>query len=352
MALPLKLLQFLDWDSPLQQIGLREELATGLLEPQARIAPKFFYDSLGSRLFDAITELPEYYPTRTEAAIFNEHLPAISRAMGQDFTLIDLGCGNCGKAGRLFHAGVLPTRYVAVDISVDFLRDSLRQLKREFSAIEMTGIGIDFTDRLQLPDDLPLPRRMFFYPGSSIGNFSPPDAEEFLRRLAAQMDASGGLLIGVDLIKDKVVLDAAYDDALGVTAAFNRNLLRHVNARLDADFDLGDWRHVAYYNATDARIEMYLEAGRALSARWPEADGQRVRHFAAGERIHTENSYKYSLEGFKALLASAGFADIRIWTDPRDWFALVFARPTAQALSVPRSPGPAPTRDDRSRPPP
>ncbi|MDP1734138.1 MAG: L-histidine N(alpha)-methyltransferase [Sulfuritalea sp.] len=323
----MKLLQFLDRDSPRQQARLRQELAAGLMAPQARIAPKFFYDSLGSRLFDAITELPEYYLTRTEAAIFVEHLPAIRQSLGEDFTLIDLGCGNCGKAGRLFHAGVLPARYVAVDISVNFLRDSLQQLKRELPAIEMTGIGLDFTDQVQLPDDLPLPRRMFFYPGSSIGNFSPLEAEGFLRRLAAQMDASGGLLIGVDLIKDKALLDAAYDDALGVTAAFNRNLLRHVNARLDADFDLGDWRHVAYYNARDARIEMYLEACRALTTSWPDLADRKLRHFAAGERIHTENSYKYSPEGFTALLASAGFVDIRIWTDPRNWFALVFARP-------------------------
>lgn len=326
MANPVRLLQLLEWDSPQQKAGLRRELAAGLLAPQARIAPKFFYDSLGSRLFDAITELPEYYLTRTEAAIFVDHLPAIRQALGEDFTLIDLGCGNCAKAGKLFHADVLPARYVAVDISVDFLRDSLRQLKRELPAIEMTGIGLDFTDRLQLPDDLPLPRRVFFYPGSSIGNFSPPDARSFLRRLADQMDASGGLLIGVDLIKDKAVLDAAYDDALGVTAAFNRNLLRHVNARLGADFDIGDWRHVAYYNAADARIEMYLEACRALSARWPEADAQRVRHFAAGERIHTENSYKYSPEGFTALLESAGFSGIQLWTDQRHRFALVHAR--------------------------
>ncbi|OHC69760.1 MAG: dimethylhistidine N-methyltransferase [Rhodocyclales bacterium GWA2_65_20] len=305
---------------------MRQELAAGLLQPQAGIAPKFFYDKLGSRLFEAITELPEYYPTRTEAAIFVEHLPAIRRSLGEDFTLIDLGCGSCGKAGRLFHAGVLPARYVAVDISVDFMRDSLQQLKRELPAIEMIGIGADFTHELELPDDLPSVRRMFFYPGSSIGNFSPSEAGRFLRRLAAQIDSSGGLLIGVDLIKDPALLNAAYDDALGVTAAFNRNLLRHVNARLDADFDIGDWRHVAFYHAAEARIEMYLEARRALSASWPDGAGRSRRHFAAGERIHTENSYKYSPEGFTALLAAAGFADIQAWTDPRSWFALFFAR--------------------------
>ncbi|MFA4968705.1 MAG: L-histidine N(alpha)-methyltransferase [Sulfuritalea sp.] len=321
-----RLHQILDWDSPQQNARLRRELAAGLLQAQASIAPKFFYDKLGSRLFEAITELPEYYPTRTEAAIFSEHLPAIRQALGQGFTLIDLGCGSCGKAGRLFHAGALPSRYVAVDISVDFMRDSLQQLKRELPAIEMTGIGLDFTHELELPDDIPLERRIFFYPGSSIGNFSPPDAGRFLRGLADRMDASGGLLIGVDLIKKSALLDAAYDDALGVTAAFNRNLLRHVNARLDADFDIGDWQHVAFYNATDARVEMHLEARRALTASWPDPTGRSQRQFAAGERIHTENSYKYSPEGFAALLASAGFADIRMWTDPRGWFALFFAR--------------------------
>ena len=326
MSPQVRLLQLLDWDSPQQNANLRREVAAGLLQPQACIAPKFFYDALGSRLFEAITELPEYYPTRTEAAIFTGHLPAIRQALGAEFTLIDLGCGNCGKAGRLFHAGVLPARYVAVDISVDFLRDSLQRLKRELPMIEMIGIGADFTHDLPLPDDLPAERRMFFYPGSSIGNFSPPDAVRFLRRLADQMDASGGVLIGVDLIKDGALLDAAYDDALGVTAAFNRNLLRHVNARLDADFDIGEWQHIAFYNSVDCRIEMYLEARRALTAHWPDAAGQHLRHFAAGERIHTENSYKYSPEGFTALLASAGFADMQVWTDPRCWFALFFAR--------------------------
>jgi dimethylhistidine N-methyltransferase len=325
--LPLvRLHQFLDWDSPRQNASLRQELASGLLQAQASIAPKFFYDKLGSRLFAAITELPEYYPTRTEAAIFIEHLPAIRQALGTDFTLIDLGCGNCDKAGRLFHAGVMPTRYVAVDISIDFLRDSLQQLQRELPAIEMTGVGTDFTRELELPDDLPRERRMFFYPGSSIGNFSPPQAADFLQRMGTQLDASGGLLIGVDLVKDSALLDAAYDDALGVTAAFNRNLLRHVNARLDADFDIGDWAHVAFYNAAESRIEMYLEARRDLRASWPDGAGRSVRSFAAGERIHTENSYKYSPDGFTALLTSAGFADIRMWTDPNNWFALFFAR--------------------------
>ncbi|MBI5792958.1 MAG: L-histidine N(alpha)-methyltransferase [Rhodocyclales bacterium] len=322
----IKLLQILDWDSPRQNALLRDELAAGLLEPQARIAPKFFYDALGSRLFEAITELPEYYPTRTEAAIFRDNLPAIRQALGTDFTLIDLGCGSCAKAGKLFHAGILPRRYVAVDISVEFLRDSLQNLKRELPAIDMLGLGLDFTDELQLPAELPLERRMFFYPGSSIGNFSPLEAGRFLQGLAARMDRSGGLLIGVDLIKDKAQLDAAYDDPLGVTAAFNRNLLRHVNTRLDADFAVGDWKHVAFYNTDSTRIEMHLEACRTLTVRWPEAEVSRARTFAEGERVHTENSWKYSPDGFATLLTEAGFADIQMWTDPRRWFALFFAR--------------------------
>ncbi len=326
MSSAIKLLQILDWDSPRQKARLREELAAGLLQPQAAIAPKFFYDALGSRLFEAITELPEYYLTRTEAAIFSEHLPAIRQALGTGFTLIDLGCGSCAKAGKLFHAGLLPARYVAIDISVDFLRDSLQNLKRELPAIEMTGLGFDFTDELQLPGDLPMQGRMFFYPGSSIGNFSPPEARAFLKRLAGQMDATGGLLIGVDLVKEKSLLDAAYADVLGVTAAFNRNLLRHVNVRLDADFSAKDWQHVAFYNEADARIEMHLEARCDLDVTWPDDAARHTRHFSGGERIHTENSYKYSPAGFETLLTEAGFEDIRMWTDPGAWFALFFAR--------------------------
>ncbi len=327
MTTPVRLHQRIDWNSPDQQARLREELAAGLLAVKAAIAPKFFYDPLGSRLFDAITALPEYYPTRTEAEIFTTRLPEIHRALGEGCTLIDLGAASCTKAGKLFHAGIVPARYVAVDISVDFLREALHTLKRELPAIDMMGVGLDFTADFELPADVPAERRMFFYPGSSIGNFSPADALAFLKRLAAQLDGEGGLLIGVDLIKDKALLDAAYDDALGVTAAFNRNLLLHVNTQLGADFRLADWAHVAFYDIEQQRIEMHLEARRKLVVTWP--GGQ--RRFAAGECIHTENSYKYSPEGFGALLAAAGFGDIEMWTDTRGWFALFFARPARLA---------------------
>jgi L-histidine Nalpha-methyltransferase len=299
--------------------ALREELSAGLRAPAAAIAPKYFYDALGSRLFDAITELPEYYPTRTEAQILRAHAAEIAQAVGTGRTLIDLGAGNCEKAGRLF-ATLAPQRYVAVDISVEFLRNALHCLQREHTQMEMVGVGIDFSQALLLPPEAGDGPRTLFYPGSSIGNFTPDAAEAFLRR--AHASAPGGnLLIGVDLVKPKPVLEAAYDDALGITAAFNLNLLSHVNRLLGSDFALRDWRHVAFFDASASRIEMHLEARRALSVRWPGGE----RRFAEGERIHTENSCKYTVEGFDALLRRAGYTRTRCWTDDKPWFAVFSA---------------------------
>jgi L-histidine Nalpha-methyltransferase len=301
---------------------LREELSAGLRAPAASIAPKYFYDALGSRLFDAITELPEYYPTRIEAQILRTHSSDIARAVGTGRTLVDLGAGNCEKAGRLF-ATLAPRRYVAVDISVEFLRNALHCLQREHTQMEMVGVGVDFSHALQLPPEAGDGPRTLFYPGSSIGNFTPDAAEAFLRRAheSAQDGAPGGnLLIGVDLVKAKPVLDAAYDDALGITAAFNLNVLSHVNRLLGSDFALRDWKHVAFFDEAASRIEMHLEARRALTVRWPGGE----RRFAEGERIHTENSCKYTVEGFDALLRRAGYTHTRCWTDERSWFA-VFA---------------------------
>lgn len=300
----------------------RDELLAGLASPAAAIAPKFFYDALGARLFAAITELPEYYPTRTEAQIVAAHLPAIARAYGlRDCTLIDLGAGNCEKAGRLFPV-LRPAAYVALDISTAYLAASLDCLQREYPEIAMLGVGIDFTRSLALPDEVARSRRMFFYPGSSIGNFAPDEAVRFLAQVRAQMDRDGALLIGVDLVKDKAVLDAAYDDALGVTASFNRNVLLHVNRLAGTDFVPGDWRHVAFYDPIQQRIEMHLEARRAVTVNGPRIE----RRFNAGERIHTENSYKYTPAQFAVLLATAGFPVQQHWTDARDWFALFLAR--------------------------
>jgi dimethylhistidine N-methyltransferase len=299
---------------------LKADLARGLLDPSARIAPKFLYDLLGSRLFDAITALSEYYPTRTEAAIFLAHGRDMAARLHRGATLVDLGAGNCCKAGRLF--GVLqPRRYVAVDISVEFLQDALQALQREHPRVEMTGIGMDFSARLELPAEAGPGPRVLFYPGSSIGNFTPEEALAFLRqaRAAAQ---GGDLLIGVDLVKDESVLVAAYDDELGVTAAFNLNLLNHVNELLGSDFHARHWRHVALYNADASRIEMHLQARDAVVVRWPAGE----RRFAAGERIHTENSYKYELGRFEALLKDAGFSEVTSWTDANRWFAVCAAR--------------------------
>ncbi len=301
--------------------ALHAELSAGLLAPQAFTSPKYLYDALGSKLFEAICELPEYYLTRTEAGIFNSYLSEITQAVGVDATLIDLGAGNCAKAARLFST-LQPAQYVPIDVSVDFLRDAVGQLQQRFPHIKMTGLGLDFSSALDLPDAVRREKRLFFYPGSSIGNFTPDQTVAFLRRLRAACDADGGLLIGVDLIKDKSILDAAYDDALGVTAAFNLNLLLHLNQLLGADFDVRDWRHLGFFNAQQNRIEMYLEARADLTVTWPGTS----RRFEAGERIHTENSYKYTVATFLDLLAQAGFGDARCWTDARRWFAVIHAR--------------------------
>ncbi len=306
---------------PLAGPAITQELRAGLLSDNAALSPKFLYDVLGSKLFEAICELPEYYPTRTEAAILARQGDAIARAVGPQCTLIDLGAGNCAKAASLFPL-LEPAQYVAIDISHDFLHDAIESLRQRFPRIEMTALGLDFSQRLVLPALVRPSRRVFFYPGSSIGNFTPDQALAFLRRARSQCDAEGGLLIGVDLIKDAAVLDAAYDDALGVTAAFNLNILRHVNRLLGADFNVAQWRHLAFFNAHERRVEMHLEAREALEVHWP--GGQRT--FRKGDAIHTENSYKYRRDEFVALLIEAGFAPPQVWSDPDHWFALMYAR--------------------------
>jgi L-histidine N-alpha-methyltransferase len=307
---------------PLDPGAARAELLRGLRAAPAAIPPKYFYDALGARLFAAITELPEYYPTRTEAALFAAHGSAIAQALAAPgCTLIDLGAGNCEKAASLFDR-LRPAHYVALDISTDYLAFSLDCLQRQHPALPMLGVGIDFTRALDLPPQVPAARRLFFYPGSSIGNFTPAEAGRFLAALRAAAGPEGGLLIGVDLVKDRSVLEPAYDDALGVTAAFNLNVLRHVNALIGSYFDVCDWRHLAFYDEAQQRIEMHLEARRRLSVTLP--DGRRA--FAAGERIHTENSYKYTVPQFAQLLGAAGFTVAQTFVDAGAQFALFAAR--------------------------
>ncbi len=303
--------------------ALADEAAAGLQRQPAAVSPKFFYDPLGSRLFDAITALDEYYPTRTEAAIFDTHRSAIAEAAhalaGLSPMLIDLGAGNCAKAADWFDA-LAPRRYLAIDISEAFLHEALQQLQREHPALDLVGVGLDFSSRLQLPAALLDGPALVFYPGSSIGNFAPDDALRLLREARA-LAGGGGLLIGVDLVKPVTLLEAAYDDALGVTAAFNLNLLRHLNRLLGADFDLRGWRHVALFNSAESRIEMHLEARSASTVRWRGGE----RRFAAGERLHTENSCKWTAEGFAALLRDAGFSQVRRWSDAQNWFGVFLA---------------------------
>lgn len=299
------------------------DIVPGLMEPAARISPKYFYDQEGSRLFEAITQLPEYYPTRTETALMKTHAADIARALGPGRTVIELGAGNCQKARSLCGLIDAPC-FVGVDISADFLQEALQALRADLPALDARAVGADLTHPVALPDDIPQQNRLVFYPGSSIGNFDPDQAVALLGRMRAMVDdAHGGLLIGFDLPKDVAVLEAAYDDAAGVTAAFNLNVLAHVNRLIGSDFDRDQWRHHAYFNAAESRIEMHLEATTDTEVRWPGG----ARRFAAGERIHTENSYKYPLPVFIGMLAEAGFCRTRVWTDERDWFAVVLAEP-------------------------
>lgn len=308
--------------SPLATPAVQAELVAGLSAREPHISPKFLYDPLGCKLFEAICELPEYYPTRTEAAIVAHHGAELARVAGAGSTLIDLGAGNCAKAATLFPL-LHPAQYVAVDISAGFVQEAVARLQQRFPHIEMSALALDFSSRLELPDTVRQEKRLFFYPGSSIGNFTPEQARVFLRRVRAQCDSDGGLLIGIDLVKDHSVLDAAYDDALGITAAFNLNLLRHVNSLIGADFDVRQWRHRGFFNAGESRIEMHLEAVEDLTVFWRGGE----RRFAKGERIHTENSYKYRQSTAVGLLEQAGLRTVHLWTDPNEWFALIYARP-------------------------
>ncbi|MEZ5649008.1 MAG: L-histidine N(alpha)-methyltransferase [Burkholderiaceae bacterium] len=304
------------------------DLVRGLCAAQATLSPKYFYDRLGSRLFTAICELPEYYPTRTEAAILSECLDELASRLPKACTLVDLGAGDCRKAASLLPV-LRPARYLAVDISEDFVREAVDGLARELPGIEMQALARDFTGPWSLPErfrDRPL---VFFYPGSSIGNFTPASAERFLAQLAAMR--GGGhppmLLIGIDLVKDKAVLEAAYDDALGVTASFNLNALLHVNRVLGSDFVIADWAHRALYHESEQRIEMHLVAKRDLVVRWPGGE----RSFVAGQTIHSENSYKFTADGFATLLERSGFGVCTQWTDAQRRFMVVLAQASDRA---------------------
>ncbi len=297
----------------------RDELLQGLTQPRASVPSKYLYDTLGSRLFEAITELPEYGLTRAEQALFARHAGAMRRPMPDGFCLVDLGAGNCRKAAALL-ARWQPAAYVAVDISVAFLDEALQVVQALHPGLPVLGLGLDFSAHLVLdPAAVPEPR-VLFYPGSSIGNFAPPQALAFLRQARAQC-GGGGLLVGVDLHKGAERLLPAYDDALRVTSAFNRNLLRHVNRVLGSDFAVADWRHVAFFDEQAGCIEMQLQALRSAPVGWPGGG----RRFAAGERILTEQSYKWRLSEFQDLLEAAGFGALQTWVDADAGYAVCWA---------------------------
>jgi dimethylhistidine N-methyltransferase len=289
----------------------RSEVIAGLLAEPATTSPKYFYDELGCALYGAICELPEYYPTRTEQALFREHRLDIANHFAAGSQFVDLGAGDCCKA-QSWLAFANPSRYIAVDIAGPEIARALARMAPDHPGIEMRGVVTDFSQGLDLGDALDARPATFFYPGSSIGNFTPADATAFLARIRALCEErpGSGLLIGVDAKKDKSRLDAAYDDSLGVTAAFNRNVLLHLTRRFGFDFALDGWVHRGFYNPQAGRIEMHLEAARTQRVKL----GDQVREFHAGERIHTENSYKYSRAEFETVLRQAGFGKIAAWT--------------------------------------
>lgn len=298
-----------------------DALERSLLAPAASIPPKFFYDALGSTLYNAIVLTPEYYPTRTEAATFEKFRSEIAAEIGTGKQFVDLGSGDSVKAEKWF-ASLKPSRYVGVDISETAVREALARLAGNADAPALAGLITDFSRVLDVTPVMAQEPTLFFYPGSSIGNFLPDEALWFLKQVRAHCASHDcGLLIGVDAKKDHARLDAAYDDALGVTAAFNRNTLLHVNALLGTDFRVSDWQHRGFYNPALGRIEMHLEARTDLSVRIRGG----VRHFTQGERIHTENSYKYTPEQFRTILLEAGFVTPQLWQDEQQDFSVFYA---------------------------
>lgn len=299
---------------------LKEEIRAGLKSSAPFISPKFFYDDIGSRLFEVITHLEEYYPTRVEKSIMQMYEYQIASSIGACDVLLDLGAGNCAKASELFDS-IKPQQYLALDISKDFLESAIADLQKRFPHIEMRAQVCDLSQPLNFPN-LENKKKTFFYPGSSIGNFNPNQVSSFFKNIASICNGSGGLLIGVDLVKDSQVLQKAYDDSLGVTAAFNLNALLHINHILGSNFDLTDWEHFAIFNESESRIEMYLRALRDVSVTWPDNS----LNFKSGEMIHTENSYKYTKDSFTNLLDNAGFKNIETWTDPKNYFLVCYAK--------------------------
>ncbi len=296
-----------------------EDVLAGLALPQKSIPPKYFYDERGSKLFEAICELPEYYLTRTEMAIMRAHVAEMAEFIGLQTELIEFGSG-AGVKTRILIEALDPPLYVPVDIDGGMLRSASETLAELFPRLNICGICADYTRALALPEfvGVPIRRKAVYFPGSTIGNLEPGEAVEFMRHTRDLAGAGGVMLVGVDLKKDKALLDAAYDDAQGVTAQFNLNLLTRMNRELGTDFQPQRFAHRAFYDEAKGRIEMHLESRYSQFVR---IAGQRF-DFAPGETIHTEISCKYSLAEFEAMARAAGFATRKVWTDEGQMFSV------------------------------
>ena len=300
--------------------SILQDVCDGLSRPQKQLPPKLFYDRRGAQLFTAICSTQAYYPTRTENAILDRRASEITREIGTGAAVIEFGAGEVEKIRRLLPS-LRPAAYAALDLSHEQLLRATSRLALDYPWLDVIAVIGDYSAELESRMNLPpYARRVVFFPGSSIGNFEPEHAQAFLERARDLVGATGGVLIGVDLVKEWAVLNLAYNDPEGYTAAFNLNVLTRLNREVGADFDLSAFSHEAFYNASRSRIEMHLRSKRQQRVRI----GSRLFAFDAGETIHTENSYKYTPDGFTRIASAAGFHGARLWIDPSAWFGVFF----------------------------
>jgi dimethylhistidine N-methyltransferase len=294
------------------------DVVAGLTAAPKRLSPKYFYDSTGSALFERITELPEYYPTRREIGILNEHAGDIAALIPRGAALVEFGSGSSTKTRIVLSTAKSLAAYVPVDISSQFLHQQMAGLRREYAKLAVLPVAADFTRPFDLPEAARTMPRVGFFPGSTIGNFEPHEASAFLRHAARILGPGAAFVVGVDLVKDTQVLQKAYNDSRGVTAKFNLNLLTRINRELGAKFNLACFEHHAFFNRERSRIEMHLAS---LKRQRIKVCGECIE-FRAGETIHTENSYKYSVESFRALARGAGWMPAEVWTDADSYFSV------------------------------
>jgi len=298
--------------------NLLGDVLSGLAQPRKSLAPQYFYDARGSELFEAICALPEYYPTRTELAMMQASAGEMARLLGPQCLLIEYGAGS-GRKTRVLIEALAPVAYMAIDISRTALRQCATELAKAYPTVRVAAVCADYSRPLQLPAiDVNARRRVIYFPGSTIGNFTQPEALAFLRHAHAIAGPGGAMLVGVDLKKDPALLHAAYNDAQGVTAAFNLNVLTRINRELGGNFDVALFEHHAFYDANEGRIEMHLRSLRELQV----SVAGHTFNFHAGETIHTENSCKYSIDEFQQLARDAGFTAEHCWTDAGQLFSV------------------------------